>query len=265
MRSNRFKFGKNWSKYASLVDEIRIKKAELHLQSRFNLSILNGNLLDIGSGSGVFTAAASRLGARVKAFDYDLECVATTQVVAKTFGVIDKIDLIKQGDILGDEWLGAIKNADFIYSWGVLHHTGSLWQSLANIADNAKPKCIFVTAIYNDLGEETLRWTRLKKLYVNRVLMRPILVVYSWYSFWAKQQFRSLVTGKNPLKSWIEYSIDSRGMSAWHDLVDWAGGYPFEASTPTRMIEFMAAKGWRCEEVWRNNGIGNNEFRFIKL
>lgn len=160
IKSNRFKFGKNWSKYAALVDEDRIKKAELHLQDRFNCDSFNGVLVDIGSGSGVFTAAASKLGARVQAFDLDIESVVTTKEIVKTFGLIEKIDFIKQGDILSDESINLIKEASYIYCWGVLHHTGFLWESLAKIADHAKPKCIFVTAIYNDLGKNSIKWTK---------------------------------------------------------------------------------------------------------
>lgn len=265
MSATRFKFGRNWSNYSTLVDESRIRKAEVHLQNRFNLEFFSGTLLDIGCGSGIFTAAATRLGAHVRAFDFDFESVKTAREVVKLFGVTDKIDAISQGDILSDKWEEVIQKVEYVYCWGVLHHTGSMWKSLAKIADYAKPGCIFVTAIYNDLGEESIKWTKLKKLYVDWIFLRPILIIYSWYSFWAKQQFRTLLTGKDPFKSWREYSIDSRGMSAWHDLVDWAGGFPFEVSTPPKLIEFMESRGWRCEEVWSNDGIGNNEFRFIKL
>ena len=265
MKLKRCKFGRNWAKYASLVDEARVQKAELHLQERFGLDELRGNFLDIGSGSGVFSAAATRLGAIVTAFDYDLDSVATTNLVLNAFADSKNVKLIRQGDILDNYWISSITDSNYIYSWGVLHHTGSLWKALSQIADNAKTGCIFVTAIYNDLGEESIKWTRLKKLYVNLVPMRPLLLAYSWYKFWARQQLRSLRTGTDPFKSWREYSIDSRGMSAWFDLIDWAGGYPFEVSTPKKMEEFMSQKGWLCEAIWTNSGIGNNEFRFVKL
>jgi len=65
----RFGFGRNWKQYSKLIDPIRLGKAELHLKDRFKVENLNGNFLDIGSGSGVFSAAALNLGANVKAFD----------------------------------------------------------------------------------------------------------------------------------------------------------------------------------------------------
>jgi 2-polyprenyl-6-hydroxyphenyl methylase/3-demethylubiquinone-9 3-methyltransferase len=262
--SKRFSFGRNWAKYSDLVDEVRIEKAMKHLQDRFDLREFQGSLLDIGCGSGVFSVAASRLGSKVVAFDYDQISVETTKKMMEKFGERDNFELISTGDILDSQIARFLEKPEYIYSWGVLHHTGDLWEALDRVAFYAKTGCIFVTAIYNDLGPESEKWTRLKRIYVKHFFMRPLLLLYSWYLFWGKQQVRALLSGRDPFKSWREYSIDSRGMSAWYDLVDWAGGYPFEVSTPEKLTSFMKERGWECEAIWRNQGIGNNEFRFVK-
>ena len=41
---------------------------------------------------------------------------------------------------------------------------------------------------------------------------------------------RDFLRGK-PFQTWRTYST-KRGMSAWYDIVDWAGGYPFEVAKP---------------------------------
>ena len=40
-----------------------------------------------------------------------------------------------------------------------------------------------------------------------------------------------------------------RGMSAWHDAVDWVGGYPFEVATREEVIAFYEARGFSTENV----------------
>ena len=61
---------------------------------------------------------------------------------------------------------------DIVYSWGVLHHTGSMWQALDNVKPLVKIGGQLFIAIYNDLGTVTDRWARVKRIY-NR-LARPL-------------------------------------------------------------------------------------------
>jgi hypothetical protein len=64
MPDDRFAFGKNWQAYLKRLDETRIEKAEVSL--RVNLGNLSDQtFLDIGSGCGLFSLAARRLGANV--------------------------------------------------------------------------------------------------------------------------------------------------------------------------------------------------------
>ncbi|MCA9071980.1 MAG: 50S ribosomal protein L11 methyltransferase, partial [Planctomycetaceae bacterium] len=74
----RFAFGKNWSKFLKLLDEERIQMARASLQQMLDLENLQGKAcLDIGSGSGLFSLAAARLGAdSLVSFDYDKDSVA---------------------------------------------------------------------------------------------------------------------------------------------------------------------------------------------
>ena len=261
----RFRFGRNWSKYSELVDESRIRKAVKHLQDRFYTDKFAGLFVAIGCGSGVFSAAASIIGAQVYSFDYDEDSVKTTEIITSKFGKKENLITIEQGDILSDRYDRTLANAEYIYSWGVLHHTGDMWKALDKIAVNSRPETKFVVALYNDLGEQTDKWAKLKAIYVKFFIVRPFVIFYAWYRFWAKQQLRSLITGQDPFRSWREYSIDSRGMSAWYDLIDWSGGYPYERATIESVENFMHKRGWITINIWPNHGIGCNEFLFEKI
>ena len=262
--SGRFGFGRNWRNYSKLITKDRLLKAELHLKDRFQVQSLEGRFLDVGCGSGVFSVAALNLGAKVKGFDFDINSVKTSRKVLVEFSAGNTNWEVKQGDILTTNHKDDISQSDFIYSWGVLHHTGNMELAIENIARNAKRNARWVVAIYNDLGIESVKWTKLKKLYVDYVPLRPFLLIYSYYRFWAKQQFHSAIHFRNPFDGWKNYTIDSRGMSAWYDLIDWAGGYPFEVATPEWMKDKIEPLGWRMVNMWRNDGIGNNEFLFVR-
>src|SRR5262249_31626978 len=73
----RFEFGKNWQRFLRSVNDQRIASAIGALKSALQLSNLEGNrFLDIGSGSGLSSLAARKLGAKVHSFDYDPASVA---------------------------------------------------------------------------------------------------------------------------------------------------------------------------------------------
>src|SRR3954454_6502789 len=81
----RFAFGRNWRRFLERLSDERIAAAESSL--REHLGELTGrSFLDVGSGSGLFSLAAMRLGAtRVHSFDFDTESVACTQELRRRF------------------------------------------------------------------------------------------------------------------------------------------------------------------------------------
>ena len=61
------------------------------------------------------------------------------------------------------------------------------------------------------------------------------------------------------------YGMRARGMSIYHDWVDWIGGWPFEAAKPEEVADFYENKGFRLKYINTvGTGYGNNEFVFIK-
>ncbi len=76
----RFSFGENWARFLHIIDEQRIQEAEVSLKTKLNVDHLHGKaFLDIGCGSGLFSLAARRLGAKVLSFDYDPQSVACAE------------------------------------------------------------------------------------------------------------------------------------------------------------------------------------------
>jgi 2-polyprenyl-3-methyl-5-hydroxy-6-metoxy-1,4-benzoquinol methylase len=75
----RFAFGKNWASFLRRLDLHRIERAEESIIHLTELSDLAGkSFLDVGTGSGLFSLCARRLGAKVRSFDYDSDSVACT-------------------------------------------------------------------------------------------------------------------------------------------------------------------------------------------
>ena len=162
----RFEFGKNWTAFLSVLDEDRIKKAEESLCEMLEVNDLHGKtFLDIGSGSGLFSLAARRLGAKVHSFDFDPNSVACTTELRHRYFENDKNWTVEQNSALDENYVKSLGTFDIVYSWGVLHHTGDMWKGLENaslpVAENGK---IFI-AIYNDTGSQSVRWHWIKKTY----------------------------------------------------------------------------------------------------
>jgi len=130
-RGERFRFGENWKHFLGSLNETRIAEAEKSLKEMLQAEKLSGkSFLDVGSGSGLFSLAAKRLGARVHSFDYDPESVACTMELRRRYFDEDSDWTIEEGSVLDANYIDALGKFDIVYSWGVLHHTGQMWQAL---------------------------------------------------------------------------------------------------------------------------------------
>ena len=123
------------------------------------------DFLDIGSGSGLFSLAARRLGASVHSFDYDPHSVACTQELRERYFKKDPSWKVERGDALDCSYLGKLGTFDIVYSWGVLHHTGKMWEALENVVPLVAEGGTLWLAIYNDQGRASRYWTTVKRTY----------------------------------------------------------------------------------------------------
>src|SRR4051812_26603738 len=100
-RGERFEFGKNWSAFLEVLDDERIEAAAASLKEMLECETLEGKaFLDIGSGSGLFSLAARRLGATVHSFDFDTNSFACTQELRKRYFPNDPNWRVEQGSAL---------------------------------------------------------------------------------------------------------------------------------------------------------------------
>ncbi len=263
----RFAFGSNWARFLSLLSEERIVRAEDSLREMLETDSLAGKtFLDIGSGSGLFSLAARRLGARVRSFDYDENSVACTEELRRQYFPDDPDWLVERGSILDEDYVRSLGSHDVVYSWGVLHHTGRMWQALGlasvPVAEGGK---LFV-AIYNLQSPLRHRLTlAMKRTYVRIGGAGRNILLGAYYVYaTGLEMMAALFHGRPLLERVRNYGDSSRGMSWWHDTVDWVGGYPYEAAKPEEIFDFFRLRGFRLNRLQTDSGRGCNQFVFAR-
>ena len=266
LESDRFPFGRNWASFLRLLDEQRILDAKRSLVEMLGRDRIAGlTFLDVGSGSGLFSLAAMRLGARrVHSFDADPDSVACTRELRRRYFQDAANWTIDQASVLDADYVQRLGLWDVVYSWGVLHHTGEMWKALELVTGLVEPSGLLYVSIYNDQGPWSHWWTLVKRTY-NRGLAPRILVLSSFALWWIVRGFIvDVFRRKNPLTRYQEYQA-TRGMSVIHDWKDWLGGYPFEVASPEAVFDFCRQRGFSLGRLTTCGGrLGCNQFVFMR-
>jgi 2-polyprenyl-3-methyl-5-hydroxy-6-metoxy-1,4-benzoquinol methylase len=267
LEGERFEFGKNWQDFLENLNEEQINECKKSLKEFLQIKDLKEkSFIDVGSGSGIMSLAAVQLGAKVYSFDYDPSSVWCTEQLRKRFNFDKKRWHIEQGSILDEKYINRLGVFDIVYSWGVLHHTGNMMRAFDLISKLVKPKGgkLFI-AIYNDQGIISVLWRFVKQFYCKSPqIIKTLLVWLIGICIWGVKFVIDLIKLK-PFDSWKNYHKMKRGMSPWHNVVDWVGGYPFEVAKPQTIIDFFNDRGYETLKT-KTVGLGqaNNQFVFRK-
>ena len=204
--------------------------------------IESSRFFDIGCGSGLFSLAALRLGAReVVAVDVDPVSVSTTNKVLQAAGSNGRWT-VRECNVfeLDESGLGTF---DIVYSWGVLHHTGDMWRAIECATQFVRPGGLLFLALY--------RKTVLCGLW--RMEKRWFTHGPEWYRALARRAYRLafvaglLATGRRPAAYFADYR-HKRGMDWTHDMEDWLGGYPYESVRPDALEAFLTKHEFRLAD-----------------
>lgn len=266
IEKERFPFGENWRNFLNILSEEHISEAEKSLRTFLGDYDLKGKrFLDIGSGSGLHSLAARKMGADVVSFDYDPQSVACTDELKKRYFPNDRAWIVEQGSILDRSYIENLGQFDVAYAWGVLHHTGVLWQALYNAQIPVRQGKLLFVAIYNDQGIISELWKIVKRFYSSGWLGRVLMSVFFYPAFFFSGLFIDIVHLRNPAARYRDHK-KYRGMSLLHDWRDWLGGYPFEPADPKHIISFYQNQGFELVHFSpTGHGFGNNQFLFRRV
>ena len=259
----RFSFGTNWRKFVPLITSERVEQAATSLRESYAGAPVRGQrFIDVGCGSGLFSLCALRVGAsEVVSMDVDPNSVECVRALREGEGRPSNWT-IHEGSILDRAFLASVQPAARVYSWGVLHHTGSVWQAVENAMSLVAPGGLLCLGLYNRPNHARLH-LGLKRFY-NR-LPRPLRPLLSLAYGSALLGAIAIVRGQNPVRYVVEYGRQSRGMSFWRDVEDWLGGLPCEFVDEHDVREFAKSRQFVVERVLRRGPGANNEYLLHRL
>jgi SAM-dependent methyltransferase len=246
-------------------DEKKLHQVIGNLTEFYRLDDFKGkSFLDLGSGAGIYSLAAQKLHAdKVTSIDLFTDL---TKSCRDKYGKKENWEIDK-GSILDKDFLNKLPKHDLVYCWGVVHHTGAMWNAIENISNLVNPGGRIYLGIYNEsdnigfypdgrFGTSSL-WRFVKKVYVSlpgfvQTLLEYLAILGISIIY--------LLTFKNPIKKLK--SVEDRGMSWRTSLKDWLIGYPYEYSPPEDVVDFFVNKGYKLIKLRTNNGLLTNHYCF---
>jgi predicted RNA methylase len=236
-----FSFGENWAEYAQKIDEKRIEEAEKSIVRLVGKEAIEGRtFLDIGCGSGLFSLAAVRLGARqLLAVDLDPQSVETTRRTLSRHVPGANWDC-RQISVF-DLDPSTVGTFDVVYSFGVLHHTGAMYDAITKASKLVAPNGMLTLGLYGKTPFCGM-WRVEKRIYsrspkwVQKVIAKVYVEVV---------RLRLALKGES-LKKKREQYWKQRGMEMANDTHDWLGGYPYESISPKEIMGFMHGLGFEA-------------------
>jgi ubiquinone/menaquinone biosynthesis C-methylase UbiE len=107
-------------------------------------SLRGKDVLDVGFGSGFTVQLFAEAGANVSGIDLTPWAVETTRARLDAFGLEADID---EGD--AEQLSFADDSFDFVFSWGVIHHSSDMDRALSELVRVCRPGGRLVLMVYN--------------------------------------------------------------------------------------------------------------------
>lgn len=251
-----FSFGKNWRSFVDTVSENAVNRARKDIEYWLsNDGVTGKTVLDIGSGSGIHSLCYFLMGAKeIVSLDVDPYSVESTRLLWQKAGRPSNWKVV-QGSILDPDFVGSLGRHEIVYSWGVLHHTGAMWEAMTNACSLVERGGLFLVALYVK-GPLYPKHLAEKQAY-NRAswLGKKIMV---WRDVYGRMRVR-WNEGLNPFGWNQRYD---RGMDVYHDIIDWLGGLPYEVASKEEVVSFCEDKGFKLERVKELGEHANNTYLF---
>lgn len=241
-----FAFGENWASYSKLIGEPQIEHAKEGLLKLIPAEDFKGrSFLDIGCGSGLHALAASRLGvSRIVGVDIDPNSATTARKILteRNPSAPWQIENISVFDLTPDHF----GTFDIVYSWGVLHHTGDLWQAVSKAAALVAPNGLLAVAFYRETYLDPF-WKLEKRFYTHAPLSIQNFIKRSYINAF---RVARAATRQESFADYVSKYSSRRGMDFEHDVHDWLGGYPYEAALAPEVDRRLVALGFKVERVF---------------
>ena len=266
-KEGQFAFGRNWQQFVErglsagqVVSSVREVRSLVGRAGAFTASPeLHGlKVLDLGCGSGLSSLAFRLQGAKVFSVDVQEESLEATKTLRGRFGE-EALWQIQKVSAL-DSWaLANLEPVDIVYTWGVLHHTGDVWQAIHNAQLPMAEDGLLLVAVYaEEFFDEKQQILEMKEYYHNASVRQQEHLDIAIGIYWLRPLLRA---GVNPFEIMTNFTA-MRGMDFWTDVRDWLGGWPMEFISASDMFSFAHRAGLRCVGVQRNGG--NTEFTLTR-
>ena len=135
-----------------------------------------------------------------------------------------------------------------------------MWSAMENAASLVEKKGTLFIAIYNDQGRTSRYWRKVKKLYCSGSFGKTIVSCIFIPYFLSRALLSCVLRRENVFSAYQK----NRGMSITHDWFDWLGGFPYEVATIEEVFRFLHERGFLLNNIRSTNGLGNNQFVFVK-
>lgn len=238
-----FSFGENWSDFVEGVSEADVARAALDIDEWLGKdTIRDKRVIDVGSGSGIHSLSFLKLGAKsIHSFDYDPKSVDATRKLHELAGRPSNWK-VEHGSVLDADYVHSLGTFDIVYSWGVLHHTGAMWDAITNCVGLVAPGGRLWIALYAK-GPRYEADMALKRKYNAASSFGKRFMV-------GKKVLRIMLGRAKHLKNPFTWNKKSeRGMNIYHDLIDWLGGLPYETASEDEVVRFARQRGFVLERI----------------